>query len=812
MNKFLQVILLVIGLGVLAGCSVKKNTVVTRNFHNMTSHYNIYFNALESYKAGIKKAESSYSDDFNTLIPLYIYSTREAARMMLPGMDKTYKKCSKLITLHSIKAKPKLKKRGRLTEKDKAFLHKNEYNKWIDDAFLLMGKAYFMKHDFFPAIENLQYVIRQFPEDGLKDQTGLWLAKTYIELKKYRDAGDVLNRLQGEPDLDPALVPELLATYADLHYRQKEWAEAVDFLSRAAESYPDRKQKTRMYFVLAQLYEQLDEKVLASEAFAKVVDLNPPYEMAFSAKINRARLYEGDPESGAQIRKELNKMLKDDKNLDYLDQIYYALGELDLKEGKTEEALKNYRLSVLNFYNNNTQHAISYLALGKYYYKIPDYIQAAAYYDSCTQFLPESYPAYKEVTALSDNLQLLSENLQIIRREDSLQTVARMPEAERDTLIAKKIAEAKKLEEARKKAEEEALANKSAPGMRAGRMGGRNMMNRGMGGQPGGRFGQPGRGMGSQPGGRGGAGMTGGMPGMDGASGWYFYNPATLSYGQSEFVKTWGRRKLEDNWRRSNKKISTSSDDLSAEGESGQVETPVSDSKASQFEPTTRDYYIADLPLTDSMMKKSHERIAAALFNVGKLFKDNFHKPMEAVPNFVKLDDRYPDNEKILFSYYNLYEIYSKDLVQPDEAEKYKKLILKKFPDSRTAKIISNPNYFAELEKIRSEVIRFYDSTYRAYQSGAYEEVIDNCKKADTAFGLNPIRDKFGLLNALAFTRLHPRDTTGIKEILNEVIFKFPDSDVAEPAKNLLSYIQQGPQSEALKPGSKLSVGTVKNR
>jgi len=172
---------------IISSCSTKKNTMMTRNYHNMTSHYNIYFNAYETYKEGLKKVDLSYQDDFNSIIPITIYNKREVANRLMSDMEKTKKKTSKLITSHSIEAKPKTKK-GRKSDRQKLFYKKNEFNKWVDDSYFLMGKAFYFQHDFFPAIQNFEYVIRQFPNDGLKEESTLWLAKTHIELNNYSEA------------------------------------------------------------------------------------------------------------------------------------------------------------------------------------------------------------------------------------------------------------------------------------------------------------------------------------------------------------------------------------------------------------------------------------------------------------------------------------------------------------------------------------------------------------------------------------------------------------------------------------------------
>ena len=795
---------------IISGCSTKKNTLVSRNYHNMTSHYNIYFNAYETYREGFKKVELNYQDDFNQIIPITIYSQEEVARRLMSDMEKAKKKCSKLITMHSIKARPKIG-RGVKSERQKVFARKNDYNKWIDDSYFLMGKTYYFQHDFFPAIRNFEYVIRQYPNDGLKEEATLWLAKTHLELKNYAQAKDILDRLEAVPDFSKSIQSELPATIADWYLRQDRVSEAIGFLSEAAELTDSKKLRTRYYFILGQLFEKEEDFTQASIKYGQVLELNPDYKMAFNAKINRARLYQGGSDDGKDIRRQLEKMLKDEKNLEYLDQIYYALAEIDIKEGNMADAIENYKLSTQYSYNNNHQKSLSFLALGKLYYEKPQYIESSSFYDSCVLVMPEEFPGYEEIKNHAYGLSLLADNLKIIKIEDSLLQLAAMPSGDLDKLIAEKIEEAKKIEEEKKRLEEEERFNQRSGSYRRYGQGGNfsgapGGMNMGLG-QMGSNLGASQLGSNMGMGGNNPEGMGGGLSGGSGQ--WYFYNPTTLSFGESEFIKRFGRRKLEDNWRRSNKKISSSISDISTEGEEGDIQAVSTESKSKSFQPTTREYYIADLPFTDSAKVESNKRIETAIFNVGKIFTDELDKPDESVEYFIMLNERYPETEKLLYSYYNLYQLYKK-APNPEQEEVYKNLILTGFPDSRSAMIIKNPNYFEDIETARLEVKAYYVETYRAYLNRQYDQVLNNCGFADTGFLLNPIRDKFGLLQVMANAKLQPDNKEFLKDELNSLVFKFPESEVADPARNLIGYLENGP-SDFVKPGQKpgLRIGAI---
>jgi tetratricopeptide (TPR) repeat protein len=706
-------------------------------------------------------------------------------------------------------------KKGNRSDREKEFYRRKEFVKWVDDAFLLMGKAYFYKRDFFPAIETFEYILSQFPDGGLTDEASLWLAMTQLELKRYPESQQILNRLQGDPKFNSKLKAQLEAVYSDWHLRQGDLASAIPLLEKSAEEYPGKNQRIRISYVLGQVYEKSGDSANASKWYARVNEMNPPYEMAFNARINRSRLYQGGDQAAAGIRKELMKMLKDAKNIDYLDQVYFALAELEMKEGRESEGVGFYKKSILNNTTNATQKGVSYLALASYYYSKEKFVPAGAYYDSCSLSLPDTYPDYQKIIALAGDVRMLSENLSIAQREDSLQRVAKMPAADREKLIAGLVGEAQRKEEEAKAVLEEERQN-----VQSGRMSGMGslsgMNNRGTFGNQLRNPGSTQLGQGNQmsgagqdfgPGDFGNAG-PGGNSGMSGSGSWYFYNPAAISFGSIEFIKFWGRRKLEDNWRRSNKKVVSETGDLSSEGETGEISTPAANIKANAFKPSQREFYLNDLPMNDTLMRESNIRVAQAFLNAGKIFKDELNRPDEAIRYFDSLNQRFPDDERLLFSYYNMYQIYTALKIE-SEVKRYKDLILLKFPDSRSAKIISNPDYFKELDEERATVMKFYENTYLDYKGKVFARVLDNCAKADTAFKVNPIRDKFGLLRIMAFAKQNPADTAGLVKSINDLVFKYPESEVAGPAKNLLNYIQKGPSGTIGKPTRKFQIGQV---
>ena len=258
-----------------AGCSTKKNTIVSRSYHNLTAHYNAYFNGREKMKSAVKTMNNSYKDDYTKVLPLFTYTDDNLSKASFPAMDLSIKKASKVISMHSIKVKPNRKNRAQ-TKRQKAFMKQNEYCKWVDDSYLLMGKAHFYKRDFYPAEEAFQFVISEYNYNPIKNNASLWLARNYNEQEKFDKSRQILELLDGDKKFPKKLKPELNSIYADYYLKQKKYADVIPYLTKATEK-AKRKDKARYKFVLAQIYQNLGQKKKANEMYKEVIALNPNY-------------------------------------------------------------------------------------------------------------------------------------------------------------------------------------------------------------------------------------------------------------------------------------------------------------------------------------------------------------------------------------------------------------------------------------------------------------------------------------------------------------------------------------------------------
>ncbi len=725
-------------------CSVEKNTDASRFYNSMTARYNIYFNGYESFKDGLAKIDNRYQDDYAEILKVFEFSDPATASYCSSDMERAIQKASKLISLKSITAKPEIKTRHELTEKEKELLDRKEYNEWVDDSYLLIGMARFYKHEFNEAEEVFSYCTLNANDPVIKEEATIWLARIDDEKGNYPEASGLLNNLDIKSDDSRALKAMYYTTEADMYVKQKKYSEAIDPLTKALGLIRGKRNRYRLTYLLAQLYEQTGDGAKATELYRSVVKLNPPYDVEFNARINIAGVFDVNSGKPEVIGKELEKMLKNPKNKDFQDQIYYALGNLSMKEGKKDEALAYYRKSAAAASQNLTQKGRAYLAMATYYFDIPDYMKAGKYYDSTVYFLDQKHPDYKELKTRSQNLNALVTQLEIIQREDSLQRVAKMPEAERNNYIAAIIEKVKKAESEGKTSEYSDRYNLGQYYENERRFQGN---------------------------------IT-----QDG--GWYFYNQTALTFGRTEFRRRWGDRKLEDNWRRSNK---ARVDVLQTSAVPPEGANLATDSTTALMNNKNPEFYLQNLPLTDSLMAQSDELIATAMMNAGKAYADKLKDPEKAEKTWETLIDRFPSDELVPEALYNLYNLIKTS--DSGKAEIYRQKLLEKYPGSEYARILSDPAYYEKkMEDIRRNEL-LYEDAYDAFNREDFGKALAVCDSAMTNNPENSLAPKFMLLHAYATARVNGERT--LREELNNLIKKWPGTNESKRAAELIAYLNR---------------------
>ncbi len=737
--------LLIVGLSlIVANCSVEKNTDASRFYNSMTAKYNIYFNGYESFKAGLDKINNRYVDDYAELLRVFEYSDPSTVSLCSSDMERAIQKASKLISLKSITAKPELKVKRDLTEKEKELLNRKEYNKWVDDSYLLIGEARFYKHEFNEAQAVFSYCINEANDPAIRTEATIWLARINNENGNFVESSRLLAGLDITKDFTKYLISMYYTTLADMYIKQKRYAEATEPLSKAIEYITGKRKRYRLTYLLAQVYEKTGDGARATALYRRVVKMNPPYDVEFNARINIAGVFDVNSGNPKEIRRELEKMLRDSKNRDFQDQIYYALGNLSMKEGNKTEALGFYKKSASVSTQNQNQKGRAYLAMATYYYEKPDYMKAGKYFDSTVYFLDQKHPDYPALKAKSQNLNSLVSQLTIVQREDSLQRIAKMPEAERNrfiTAIIDKIV----------KDESEGKTSQYADRYNLGQYYENERRFQG-------NITQEGK--------------------------WYFYNQTALTFGRTEFRRRWGDRKLEDNWRRSNK---TRVNIVQTSAVSPDATHLVLDTTAAEMNYKKPEFYLKNLPLTDSLMALSNDRIAMALLNAGKAFSEKISDQASATETFESLIDRYPASDLVPEALYNLYNINKN--INSTKAETYRQRLLEKYPDSEYAKILSDPTYFEKKIAALKKNEQIYEDAYNAFNKENFNDALSLCDSALKKDPKNSLAPKFMLLHAYSIARVSDERT--FKQDLNNLIKAWPESNESKRARELIAYLNQ---------------------
>lgn len=744
----------------LPSCSTQKNTWGTRTFHAMKTKYNIRFNGENSYAEGIKAIDDANHDDFSNLIPLYSVSNHSAAAAASSQMERTIEKCRKCIKLHSIKAKPKVNLKKRNDPKYKAWLQQEEFNREMRAAWILLGKAEFHKGDFLGSIGTFNYIIRHFSYDkDLVAQCQLWEVRAYSEMGWMYEAEDLLQKVK-QDDLSQRNAWLYSAVSADLRLKQEQYREAVPFMKLAM---PEEKkeQRLRYLYLLAQLSERQGDNKTAAAYYKRVLKLSPSADMDFNARLHRTELT-------GNIRSFL-KMAKQPKNKDRLDYIYGAAGNICLNRKDTAKALEYYALAAEKSTQNGLQKANVLLIAGDIYYDRRDYPNAAPCYKDAVAIMSADSKDYPRIRKRAETLDLLITEVNTVQLQDSLQALSRLSEEEQLKVVEKIIAD---LEQAEKEA-----AEKAAQAARdAERDDGPVSVNT--------------------------ANMLGG--GGGGAE-WYFYNAQLMRQGKQEFSRRWGKRTLEDNWRRNIKQSSitppTQGDDLPIEGN----DSIAGDSLASQPQVVSDvknpQYYLQQIPKTPEQLALSDTMIATALYNLVCIYEDKVEDPVLAEETMAELNRRFPTDSHLAELYYRRYLNCLKQ-GKTAEAELARQQLVTRFPDSKQAVTATNPDYFARLQQNEAEQDSVYEAAYLAFRKSEFDEVKRLTAYAEENYSMSKLMPRFLFLNAISIAKTE--NQPAFVEALRDMVRRYPDSENGAMAKDMLAMMNEGLESQTGDNGSLL--------
>ena len=731
----------------ITACTSKKTTTgfVGRTYQDITLHYNYYFNARLIYNQTLKSLEATKEEDYTKLLPMHEFGKVDA-QAVTPDMDKIIKKASVGIRLQP-------------------------NSKWVDDSYLLIGKAQFLKGNYEEAVKTLQFLTSEF-ESGIRLneksskrakrrakqkknedknlyyestlsflkhkparwEAMIWIIRSYTAMEKYTEAQSIIAFAKGDKLFPEQLEDELEIAIAEFYLKKGEMDNASKSIQQLISLTDKKKMRTRYTFILGQIHEKNKNISSAIQSYRDVLKLNPDYEMEFFAKMNIANLSRLDATANNdEIIALLKDLLKNEKYNKFKGEIYFSLAEIYLAQGKTDLAIETFNFSVQHS-TKSDQKAYGYLRLGELYFDKEKYVVSKAYYDSTLNVLPKDNPNFDQINNRSNILTGLVDQIEIIERQDSLQRLAKLSDSELEKIIQ----ETKKVTPEPGVIEEEfnpLQQNKQVI-----------------------------------------------------ATNWPFDNPSLKGRGYSEFKRLYGTRPLEDNWRRSSKSSGIVQNDI------------IEDEDDIISETSTVEDVRKNLPTTDEQIAASNEKIITAYYRLANIYKDMLGNNAKATETFETLMTRFPQNKYRMEVAYNLYLLYKE--INPSKSKQYANIVTSEFPESILAKVIQDPNYIESTKRAENVVTDYYASTYQFFENNGFNQVITRSAIADSLYPNNSLMPKFEMLAALSYGKLGMMDS--FRSSLEEIVNKYPMHEVKTKAVEILNAMEGTSYNKATNNENKL--------
>ena len=753
---------------ILTGCSTQKNTAQSRWWHAFNAKYNTYYNGTLAYIDGSLEKETGNKDNYTEQIPLYTVSNKNSREIGKANFDRAIEKCEKAIHQHSIKRRPEWTKNRRKTAKDIEWLSRREYNPFLWKAWMLMGRSQFYQGDFESAAATFSYMSRLYAtQPAIYGKARAWLAKCYIEQNWNYDAEDVIRNILRD-SIHWRAQKEWDYTFADYYIHTGNAEQAIPYLRKVISHEMRRKQKAREWYLMGQLQASIGNKKEAYKAFRHVIRQNPPYELAFNARIAMTEVMAKD-NAGKMISR-LKRMAASDNNKEYQDQIYYAIGNIHLSRKDTLQAITAYEKGNQKSTRNGIEKGVLLLHLGDLYWTKEKFSDARRCYGEAIGLLDKDRKDYQQLANRSKVLDELVPYTDAVQLQDSLQQLARMSEKERNAAIDRVIDALKKKEkeERNRKAEEEAESTLRQDGgnffasSNSPQKNNENSANTPANGQ------------------------------------WYFYSPLTVSQGKAQFQKLWGKRDNVDNWQRINKTVVANAagaeeitdeqrDSLAQAAEQEELLKQTSDSAVN--DPHRREYYLAQIPFTPEQLAESNKLLEDGLYHAGVIFKDKLDNLPLSRKSLLRLVNNHPDYAHLDDAYYHLYLLYSRER-KPEMAQTYLQKLKAEYPENQWTTLLSDP-YYAENAKRGVQIEdSLYTLTYQAFRDGEYDKVERNAQISRNRFPDGANRDKFLFIGGLS--KLNDGDIKSCLADLKEVVSKYPDSRLSEMAGMIINGVDAG--------------------
>lgn len=718
-NSILKKHILIILVLILVGCSPYKNNPLSNSFHDLTAHYNAYFIANERINEIEKNIFDGQQWNYNKVLPIYAQFDTTTSASLKTQIEDCIQKASIAIQRHP-------------------------NSKWEDDSYILVGKARHYASEFPDAIETYKYVNTHSEDDNARHYALTELIRSFTEFNEYKNAVAVTDYLAKE-ELSKENEKRMHLNTAYLYQKKGDHSKMVGSLVKAEELL-NTSDKARINFIIGQVYQELGFESEAFRYYKNVLKNHPNYELEFYSKLYMARVTElADDSDSKKIQKYFKNLLKDPKNKEYRDKIYYELAGFELKNGNVDAAITNYKLSVRSSENNNRQKAYSYLSLGEIYYdSLKNFVLAKSYYDSTVSAMPQDEENFEAIKERQEILVDFVKQVVVIQKNDSLLHLASLPEDSVLSMLTSKIENERAEEKERKKrAKQEAISR----ARNITQSNGDNLITTASVG-----------------------------------SVWYFDNSNALSRGRNDFLRKWGDRALEDNWRRKNKAPS-----LDQEIAENNYTTEISESTGEEapeesVEAEARKL-MAEIPHSPEQQEFLLSEIEVALYNLGNIYSLRLQEDDNAAESFETLLNRFPETEYKAEVLYQLYLLYKE--LDPKRSAAKGDLLKQKFPETIYAKLVDNPNYREESFAISEQLKKLYKQLYGKYKSAAYSEVLISADSVLATHPENEFSDNIALLKALCIGKTE--EDHKYQFVLGEFIKNYPESELISYAQKLLS-------------------------
>ncbi|TGE05343.1 type IX secretion system periplasmic lipoprotein PorW/SprE [Hymenobacter fodinae] len=728
------------------GCSSERRSLVGHAYDNVVARDNAYFLAREKMRATEYALYKARVNDYNRVLPLFPTLNEATVGRIAADMEDIIKKSSL-----PIQHRPG--------------------SDWTDDSYILVGKARFYKAEYEDAAKTFKYINTTSIDPNVRHEALIWLMRTFLATKELESASAVSSILDKEQGT-PLNARELFLTRAEYYLLTGDQPKAIEQLERAIPLITPKNEQSRTRYILAQLYQAQGDDKKAYAELNQILKKNPPYELDFFSKLMLGQVSDLNQNDRTRLDKYFTKLLKDTKNKEYQDKIYYEMARLNYRQQRYPEALALLEKSARTPTPNRTQKPYTYLLAGRIYYEnLQRYRLAAAYYDSTVQAMPKEAPEYAAISERAATLKDFAQQISIIETQDSLQALARLDTA---TLRTRLVAYAQAELDAKRKAED-ALAARQAQEAQRDLQTSTGVSTA--------RDGQP---------------NIDPMAFTDMSTGakWYFDNPTALSTARSEFIRKWGDRPLQDNWR-----FVTQASNSAVTQQGGNVpvsiagagntsvnapglDAPVGAASGADQAAALVASYRQNIPLTEVQMQASQAQVQEALYQLGGIYNQQLREPIPAVETYEKLLARFPKGAHTAETLYILYLIH-KNQNQLDKAEGYAERLRQAYPNSSYARLVADPEYLRRTSIVNAQVSVLVDSAFTFYKKQEFTKASAVLTRAKKQYPENDLNDRVAFLNTLLAIRTQPPATA--KAAVEKFSKDYPESSLAPQAATLMA-------------------------